>query len=152
MAGILRANYGFETGIANTRILETYSRNISNAEDMFTSTEYSIKVTGNLKVGGSNIYIGGRQLLRYDADQATAIIYASHIEFQDASVHSSGEWMIGDKETGVSISPTRLAVGGYDVYHRNNSNLATVDWTMQNGMVQQNLSVHGDTVLDGSLD
>lgn len=152
MTGILRANYGFEAGIANTRILETYSRNISNAEGMVTSTEYGIKVTGNLKVGGSNLYIGGRQLLRYDADQATAIIDASHIEFQDASVHSSGEWVIGDKETGISISPTRLAVGGYDVYHRNNSNLATVDWTMRNGMVQQNLSVHGDTALDGSLD
>ena len=32
MTGIFRANYGFEAGVANTRILETYSEDITDAE------------------------------------------------------------------------------------------------------------------------
>jgi hypothetical protein len=77
-----------------------------------TAIEYGIRITGNLKVGGDSLHIGGRQLLRYDADKATATINASHIDFLDATVHSKGAWIIGDEDTGISISPTRLAVGG----------------------------------------
>ena len=45
----------------------------------------TIRITGNLKVGGDSLHIGGRQLLRYDADKATATINASHIDFLDAT-------------------------------------------------------------------
>lgn len=118
---------------------------------MVTAIEYGIRITGNLKVGGDSLHIGGRQLLRYDADKATATINASHIDFLDATVHSKGAWIIGDEDTGISISPTRLAVGGQDVYHRGNANTDTVDWTMRDGMVRRNLTVRGSTVMDGGL-
>lgn len=66
-------------------------------------------------------------------------------------MRSTGEWTIGDKETGVFISPTSLQVGGKDVYHKGNANLATIDWTMQNGTIQKDLTVHGTTSLSGAL-
>ena len=90
MTGKLSANYGFEAGIGNTRILETYSQDITDPEGVVTAIEYGIRITGNLKVGGDSLHIGGRQLLRYDADKATATINASHIDFLDATVHSKG--------------------------------------------------------------
>ena len=40
------------------------------------------------------------------------------------------------------ISPTRLAVGGQDVYHRGNANTDTVDWTMRDGMVRRLSLIH----------
>lgn len=86
MTGKLSANYGFEAGIGNTRILETYSQDITDPEGVVTAIEYGIRITGNLKVGGDSLHIGGRQLLRYDADKATATINASHIDFLDATV------------------------------------------------------------------
>ena len=69
MTGRLSANYGFEAGIGNTRILETYLQDITDPEGVVTAVEYGIRITGNLKVGGDSLYIGGRQLLRYDAEQ-----------------------------------------------------------------------------------
>ena len=64
MTGKLSANYGFEAGIGNTRILETYSQDITDPEGVVTAIEYGIRITGNLKVGGDSLHIGGRQLLR----------------------------------------------------------------------------------------
>ena len=151
MTGVLRANYGFEAGIANTRIMETYMQDITDAEGTVNAVEYGLRITGDLRLGGSSLYIGGRLLLRYDTDKSTAILDASHVDFLDAAVRSSGTWIIGDEDTGVSISPARLAVGGQDVYHRGNANVDTVDWMMRDGMVSRNLSVQGDTVMGGGL-
>ena len=151
MTGIFRANYGFEAGVANTRILETYSEEITDGEGVVSAIEYGIKITGNLKLGGNALYLGGKNILRYDADKATATIDASNIDLLNGSVRSTGEWTIGDKETGVFISPTSLQIGGKDVYHKGNANLATVDWTMQNGTVHNDLTVHGTSTLGGAL-
>ena len=151
MTGRLNANYGFESGIGNSRILETYSQDIADSEGVVTAVEYGIRITGNLKVGGDSLHIGGRQLLRYDSDKGTAILDASRIDFLAATIHSKGAWIIGDEDTGISISPTRLAVGGLDVYHHGNANIDTADWTMRDGMVRRNLTVQGDTVMDLSL-
>ena len=76
MTGIFRANYGFEAGVANTRILETYSEEITDGEGVVSAIEYGIKITGNLKLGGNALYLGGKNILRYDADKATATIDA----------------------------------------------------------------------------
>ena len=98
MTGRLSANYGFEAGIGNTRILETYSQDITDPEGVVTAVEYGIRITGNLKVGGDSLHIGGRQLLRYDADKATATINASHIDF----------WMRRYIPKGHGLSGTRI--------------------------------------------
>ncbi|EYA22183.1 hypothetical protein M103_5082 [Bacteroides fragilis str. 1007-1-F  len=152
MTGALRANYGFEAGVANNRILEICSQDITDADGAVTAVEYGVKITGSLKIGGSSLHIGGQQLLGYDTDRNTATLNASRIDFQDASIHSGGEWIIGNRETGVFISPSRLTVGGHDVYHRGNANLAAVDWTMRDGTVQRHLVVCGNTALSGGLD
>ena len=151
MTGIFRANYGFEAGVANTRILETYSEDITDADGVVSAIEYGVKITGNLKLGGDALYLGGKNVLRYDADKATATIDASNIDLLNGSVRSAGEWTIGDKETGVFISPTSLQIGGKDVYHKGNANLASIDWVMQNGTVQKDLTVHGATILNGAF-
>jgi hypothetical protein len=151
MTGIFRANYGFEAGVANTRILETYSEDITDAEGVVTAVEYGVKITGNLKLGGDALYLGGRNILRYDPYKAKATIDASSIDFLSGSVHSTGEWTIGDKESGIFISPTSLQVCGKDVYHKGNANLSTIDWEMQNGTVHKDFTVHGTTSLNGVL-
>ncbi len=152
MTGALRANYGFEAGVANNRILEICSQDITDADGAVTAVEYGVKITGSLNIGGSSLHIGGQQLLGYDTDRNTATLNASRIDFQDASIHSGGEWIIGNRETGVFISPSRLTVGGHDVYHRGNANLAAVDWAMRDGTVQRHLVVCGNTALSGGLD
>ena len=43
MTGKLSANYGFEAGIGNTRILETYSQDITDPEGVVTAVEYGIR-------------------------------------------------------------------------------------------------------------
>lgn len=63
MTGKLSANYGFEAGIGNTRILETYSQDITDPEGVVTAIEYGIRITGNLKVGGDSLHIGGRHII-----------------------------------------------------------------------------------------
>lgn len=151
MTGTFRSNYGFEAGIANTRIIETYSEDITDADGIVSAVEYGVKITGNLKLGGNSLYLGDRQVLQYDADRATATIDASNIDFLNDSVYVSGEWIFGDKESGIFISPTSLQFGGMDVYHKGNANLATVDWEMQNGIVRQDLVVCGATSLNGIL-
>ena len=151
MTGTLHAGYGFAAGVGNTRILETYREEQTDAEGIVTGVEYGIRVVGRLQLGGGGLYLGGRQVLRYDADMATATLDASHLDVHAGEVRSSGEWLFGDRESGVFISPTLLRVAGHDVYHRGNANLPAVDWTMHDGSVLGNLTVAGEVVLNGAL-
>lgn len=151
MTGILRAVYGFEAGAGNTRILETYSREQTDAEDVVTGVEYGVRITGSLRLGGDGLYLGNRQVLRYDSDTFTATLDAPHLDISAGTVRSSGEWLFGDRETGVFISPTLLQVTGHDVYHKGNANLPTVDWIMRDGSVHGSLTVAGEVVLNGAL-
>lgn len=151
MTGILRAVYGFEAGVGNTRILETYSQELTDAEDVVTGVECGVRITGSLRLSGDGLYLGGKQVLYYDTDTATATLDASLLDVRAGKVLSSGEWLFGDKKTGVFISPTLLQVAGHDVYHRGNANLPTVDWTMLDGSVHGNLTVAGDVVFNGAL-
>ena len=90
-------------------------------------------------------------MLKYDAERATATLDASHLDMTAGTVSCSGEWLFGERESGVFISSTLLQVAGQDVYHRGNANLATVDWTMHDGSVQGDLAVAGEVLLGGAL-
>jgi hypothetical protein len=151
MTGMLRAAYGFEAGVGNTRILETYSTEETDSEGVVSAVEHGIRITGNLRLGGASLYLGERQVLKYDAERATATLDASHLDMTAGTVSCSGEWLFGERESGVFISSTLLQVAGQDVYHRGNANLATVDWTMHDGSVQGDLAVAGEVLLGGAL-
>lgn len=151
MTGMLRAAYGFEAGVGNTRILETYSIENPDSEGVGYDVEHGIRIIGNLRLGGNSLYLGERQVLRYDAESATATLDASHLDMAAGTVSCSGEWLFGERERGVFISSTLLQVAGHDVYHRGNANLASVDWTMHDGSVQGDLTVAGEVSLNGRL-
>lgn len=151
MTGMLRAVYGFEAGVGNTRILETYSTEETDSEGVVSAVEYGIRIAGNLRLGGDSLYLGERQVLRYDAENDTATLDASHLDMTAGTVSCSGEWLFGERESGVFISSTLLQVAGHDVYHRGNANLATVDWAMRDGSIHGDLTVAGEVSLNGRL-
>ena len=116
---MLRADNGFEAGIANERI------HIYKVEQ-----ERGVVVSGNLKVGG-NLYLNGKQVLRYDSATYTATLESTRIDFGSSLLHASGELLIGaDKETGIYMTPALLQVGGNNVYHTGNANLTDISWSM----------------------
>ncbi len=142
MYGKLRANYGFEAGYDNTRVLYTY----------FEDNQYGVHIDGNLRLGGDSLYIGERNVLRYDAETATITLDAPYIDLLTATLKSSGEMLFGkDKASGVHISSTTVQIKGKDVYHEGNANLSTVDWTMQNAAISSNLTIGGTATLKGEL-
>ena len=64
MTGLLRAQYGFEAGVRNTRILETYVQEQSDEEGVVTAVEYGVRLAGALRGGGDSLYLGGRRVAR----------------------------------------------------------------------------------------
>ncbi|WP_018667158.1 hypothetical protein [Bacteroides gallinarum] len=152
MAGMLRANYGFEAGTGNTRVLETFSENMTDEEGVVTAVRYGIRVTGDLEVGGRNFYLGGKRVLAYDSLSDTVSWNASVLNFEDTSLRSSGELLFGsEREKGILISPSHLLVHGHEAYHAGNANLSTVGWRMKDADVSGTLAVQGETSLHGRL-
>lgn len=151
MSGLLRANYGFEAGIDNTRIVEAFKRLQENEDNSITEV-YGIKITGDLEVGGANLFIGGKNVIAYNKQTATVSIISPTIEFENSTIRSTGEFIIGkDKSTGIYMSPTSLLVNGNEVYHSGNANKTTIDWSMKNSHVDGDLQVKGTTKLSGLL-
>ena len=148
MTGTLRANYGFEAGMGNVRLLETY-REI--ADDGVTPV-YGLQVYGDIRIGGSNLYIGGKQLLRYTPSDGTAYLENSLLSFGSSTLLSRGEMVFGEsKAKGVVISGTAVYVQGKEVYHAGNANLSTVRWSMKDAAVEGELKVKGKTTLSDEL-
>lgn len=141
MAGVLRANYGFEAGIGNNRIFSIYKDGNSSG----------VQINGDIRIGGNNFYLGDEKVLAYDHLTATTYIHGTHLDTGNASIHSNGEIIFGSKQSGVYISPSTVLVGSYPVYHSGNANQAAIDWKMKNGMISGNLQVTGSTTLNGML-
>lgn len=145
MTGPLRANYGFEAGIGNTRVLETYTYK-DGEKDI-----YGVRIHGELDVGSTGIIAAGTQILSYDQSTHTTVIHTPRFDFGASSVVSSGEIIVGGRESGVYISPDALLFRGKHVYHEGNANLETVDWRMKDARVDGSLEVVGSVVLSGYL-
>jgi hypothetical protein len=142
MTGKLIANCGLEAGIGNNRILETFQR-----EETF-----GLAITGDLEIGGNSLFIGGKQILSYESNTATASINSPYIDFKNSILQLKGELIAGEnKESGIYLSPQMLSVKGNEVFHRGNAGLETVDWIMKNGHVAGNLEVEGAAVFSGLL-
>lgn len=143
LSGILRANYGFEAGIGNTRILYVYNDGLKNGQ--------GVQIDGDIRIGGSNFYLDDKKILSHDRTTGTTAIRSISLDTGITSIHSDGEIIIGDKEKGIYLSPTILLIGGCPVYHSGNANLPSIDWSMKNGFITGNLQVTGCTSLNGVL-
>ena len=140
MLGMLRANYGFEAGTGNTRLIETY----------YEDERYGTRLYGDVHIGGESLYIGGRQLLRYNSVTGSATVDAEIIDLAGATMKSRGEIVFGpDKANGVFISTSTIQIKGHDVWHKGNANLPTVDWSMQNASVSDSLTVAKNATIGG---
>ena len=138
MSGRLTANTGFEAGYGNNKSLET--------------TERGVKITGDLEIGASDLWIGGKQLISYNNITGTALLSSPIIDFSNSTVLSKGAFIIGaTKETGVYISSETLLIKNKKVYHGGNANKENIDWTMLHADVKGSLSVKGCTVLSDLL-
>ncbi|KAA6302875.1 MAG: hypothetical protein EZS26_001045 [Candidatus Ordinivivax streblomastigis] len=152
MTGKLTANYEFEAGFGNNRVLEIFKKEETDTEGQVISEIFGVKITGNLEIGASSFYIGGKQLLSYSQETDTAKLASGTINFDNAILRSTGEFIFGDnKETGIYITPQTLLIKGKEVFHKGNANLETVDWSMKDGNVNGDLQVKGKTVLSGLL-
>lgn len=138
MRGLLRANYGFEAGTDNRMLLRV--------------SESGINISGDLRLGGNNLYLADKQVLRYDSALGTIELEGRQIDFNTSSLHSTGELIIGtNKATGVYITPALLQIGGKDVYHTGNANRTDISWMMRDALVSGKLEVSGSVELKGAL-
>ena len=152
MSGLFRANYGFEAGINNTRVIDISQKDTIDENNHVVSTDYELNITGNILIGGKNFILGGKNVLSYDQLSNTATISSAIVDFVRSQIKSTGEIIIGsDKTSGVYITPEVLQVKGNNVYHSGNANLENIDWNMQNATVSGILSVKSDTILEGKL-
>lgn len=142
MSGTLRANYGFEAGVGNTRLIHTY----------YEDEKYGTAFYGDVLIGGESFYLGGRQLIKYNSVTGVASIDSAIIDFDNASLKSSGDLLFGEnKESGVYISASGIQFKGKNVYHEGNANLGTVDWSMKDATIANNLTVAKNTTVGGLL-
>lgn len=148
LRGVLRANYGFEAGAGNTRLLGTYEE----VDEDGVTPVYGLQVFGDIRIGGSNLFIGGRQFIRYMASDGTVIIENPKLSFGQSSLTSLGEMVFGEnKAKGVFISSDAIRIKGKEAYHAGNANLPVVNWTMQDATVAGKLQVAGTVTLSGEL-
>ncbi|RHH14366.1 hypothetical protein DW228_06085 [Bacteroides fragilis] len=143
MAGLLRANFGFEAGIGNTRVLSLFE---DEQED-----KCGVQIDGALRVGGDQFYLGGKTILSYHPLSNTSTLQSAYLHFGDSSILAEGELTIGTKEKGIYLSPEMLLVDGNGVYHSGNANSGTVDWAMKNAVISGHLQVNDSTSLFGEL-
>lgn len=152
MSGIFRANYGFEAGINNTKVIQISQRDIVDENNQVISTDYELNVTGNIHIGGSNFYLGDKNILSYDQQSKIASISSDIVDFGESKIKSTGEIVVGpNKTSGVYITSEVLQIKGNSVYHSGNANLKDVDWKMKDANVFGSLNVKKETVLEGKL-
>ena len=152
MQGPLCADYGFTAGTDNRRLLETYRTPQSDDEGNIIGYTYGIRLTGDVHVGGNQLFVGGMQPLR--CEQATDTIYLSgkRVNFGDAYLSLTGSILLGEsKENGVLLTSDCLLIHGREVYHGGNANLPTVAWSMHDAAVAGSLEVSGAATLSGKL-
>lgn len=148
MVGALRANYGFEAGMGNVRLLETYQE---IAEDGVTPI-YGLQVFGDIRIGGNNLYIGGKQLLRYAVADGIAYLENPLLSFGTSTLTSLGEMVFGEsKATGIVLSGEGIRIKNKEIYHAGNANLPTVHWSMNDALVDGSLKVKGTATLSDKV-
>lgn len=152
MQGSLCADYGFTAGIDNRRLLETYRTPQSDDEGNIMGYTYGIRLTGDVHVGGNQLFVGGMQPLRCDPATDTIYMSGKRVDFADAHLSLTGSILLGEsKENGVFLTSDSMLIHGREVYHGGNANLSTVDWSMHDAAVAGSLEVMGAAALSGKL-
>lgn len=144
MTGLLRARYGFEAGIGNTRVMEIFSEPLADESSEVVRTVYGVTITGDLRLGGDSLRLDGHTAISYRSKDGTLCLDAAHVDLGTGAIASTGELLLGqDKAHGLYLSPLAIQFRGHDVYHTGSANLPSVDWVMRNGTVTGNLSIAG---------
>lgn len=144
MSGSLAADYGFGAGIGNRRVLEVFRTPQTNAQGEVTGYDYGLTLTGDLRVLGNHLYIGGQQFVSYMSNLGTMFVRYPKMDFATSKIRTRGDLLFGeDRATGVYISASGLEIAGHGVYHGGNANLPEVDWTMKNAAIAGKLTVAG---------
>lgn len=150
LTGPLTADYGFGAGIANRRILDIYRTALTDVQGEVTGYDYGMRLTGDLKVEGCNLYFGGQQFITYIPNLGTMFVRYPKMDFSTSSMRSRGDLLFGEnRQTGIYISPVSLQVAGSDVFHAGNAGHAAADWAMKDAVVAGDLSVAGTVSLSG---
>lgn len=147
MVGTLSANYGFEAGVNNTRVMRTFKEDIPDDHGGIAGSIYGVEVNGRLNVGGGSFYMDGNQVLVYGNDALG--LQADRIALSAREIVTEGSLQIGGH---LVLSGEGIDFDGYRFYHSGNSNRDTVSWAMQDGTVAGNLRVSGTGTFGGSLE
>lgn len=146
MTGLLRAQYGFEAGIGNTRVVDIFSESRADESGEVISTVYGVTITGDLRLGGNSLRLDGHTAVSYCTKDGTLRLDAAHVDLGAGAITSTGEFFLGpDKAHGLYFSPSTIQFHGHDVYHTGSANLPSVDWAMRNGTVAGDLTIAGIT-------
>lgn len=146
MKGLLSAWYGFDAGVNGQKIFEV---SIDANEKKWAIVHGNLKVTEDAEIQGLLNFGKG---IAFDGNKA---IYLDNgvltIEYQDIALNGDitvdGTFTLGD----VVINDKGIFWGEYEFYHSGNSNKEDVDWTMKDGNVYGNLTVKGNSSIDGKF-
>lgn len=147
MTGLLGALHGFEAGIDGRVIFNV----IQNAANAFVAHVYGnlivdndLDVKGQINLGDNGIWFSKHQAIFYN--NSILKIENQDIAFK-GDITIDGAFKLGD----ALINGSGIFWQGKEFYHSGNSNLSTIDWTMNNGNVHSNLIVKGDASIGGKL-
>lgn len=150
MSGPLSARYGFEAGSGNRRVLEIFDEPITDASGNILRYDAGVAITGELRLGGGGLRLGGHCPVRYAED--TLHLTARHVALAAQRITTTAEVILGtEAQQGLYLSPQAVRLRGHEVYHPGNANLPTTDWAMCDAAVAGNLRVQGSTEHTGLL-
>lgn len=146
MKGLLSAWYGFDAGVNGQKIFEV---SIDANEKKWAIVHGNLKVTEDAEIQGLLNFGKG---IAFDGNKA---IYLDNgvltIAYQDIALNGDitvdGTFTLGD----VEINDKGIFWGEHEFYHSGNSNKEDVDWTMKDGNVYGNLTVKGNSSIDGKF-
>ena len=108
MQGMLSADYGFAAGLDkamrarrfpagldNRRLLETFRTPQTDDENNITGYTYGIRLTGDVHIGGSRLFMDGMQPLRCDAATGTIHFQGQRVAFAGAAPSPTGRHTLG---------------------------------------------------------
>lgn len=147
MLGMLKALYGFQAGYNGQIIFQTIVNNDGNKVAHvlgYLSVDETLSAK-NIGVSKS-IWFGNEEVL-YIQDAKLTVDYLSTLFKGDVSLDTNYTFSI-DK---LKLDKDGIELDGKVFYHAGNSNISTVDWTMCNATVHNELSVTKNSTLSGFL-